>query len=171
MHKHLYLDPSSQGRDLFVANLIKPLYAADGSRPLNPGILRQMVDRELLDFLAKHYQFPRLQGEWIYTQLTNWYPKFEKCEDFDEAKKKVKEISKRFLVLGIKKCRGFDTGIPYLTVDRNQKIVSFEEADPTMAYQIRGVEKDTHGTYVFYTDVNNDTPINKLLRKTYQTAS
>ena len=167
MHKHLYLEPTSQGRDLFVANLIKPLYSTDGSRPLNPKILRQMGDWELLDFLAEHYQFPRLQNEWFYRQLTNWYPKFEKCENLDEAENKAEKISKRFLVLGIKRCKGFDTGLSYLTLDENQKVVPFKEADPDMAHQIRGIEKDTRATYVFYADVSGDTPINELLRKVH----
>jgi len=168
MHKHLYLDPTSQGRDLFVANLIKPLYSADGSQPLNPKILRQMVDRELLDFLAKHYQFPRIQGEWFYRQLTNWYPKYEKCDNSQQADQKAKEISNNgLLVLGIKRCKGFDAGLSYLTLDEKQKVVPFKEADPDMARQIRGIENDTRAVYVFYADTSRNTPIDELLRKVH----
>ena len=166
MHRHLYMEPTSRGRDLFVANLIKPLYSADDSQPLNPRVLRQMVDRELLDYLAKHYEFPRLQGEWLYTQLTNWHPKYEKCDDSQQADQKTKEISNNgLLVLGIKECKGFDAGLSYLTLDRNQKIVPFEDGDPDMTHQIQRIEKDTRAVYVFYADVSEDTPINELLRK------
>lgn len=167
MHKHLYLDPTSQGRDFFVANLIKPLYSMDGSQPLSPAILRQMVDRELLNFLAKRYHFPRLQGEWLYRQLTNWYPRYERCETQEEANEKAKYLGQEFLVMGIKECKGFDTGLSYLTLDDNQKVVLFEEADPVMAHQIQGIENDTRAVYVFYADVSEDTPINELLRKVH----
>lgn len=167
MHKHLYMESTSQGRDLFVANLIKPLYAADGSKALSPRQLRQMTDRETLDVLAKHYKFPRLQGEWIYRQLTNWYPSYERCETQEEAEEKAKDLSQEFLVMGIKECKGFDAGLSYLTLDENQKVVTFEDADPGMAHQIRGIEKDTRAVYVFYTEVSKDTPINELLRRTH----
>jgi len=167
MHKHLYMEPASQGRDLFVANLIRPLYSPDGSKALSPRQLRQMTDRETLDILAKHYEFPRLQGEWLYSQLTNWYPRHERCETQDEAEEKAKDLSQKFLVMGIKECKGFDAGLSYLTLDENQKVVSFKDADPGMAYQIRGIEKDTKAVYVFYTDISEDTPINELLRKVH----
>lgn len=167
MHKHLYIGPTSQGRDFFVANLIKPLYSTDDSQLLNPKILRQMVDRELLNLLAKHYQFPRLQGEWLYRQLTNWYPRYERCETQEEANEKAKYLGQEFLVMGIKECKGFDTGLSYLTLDENQKVVPFEEADPDMARQIREIENDTRAVYVFYADVSEDTPINELLRKVH----
>lgn len=172
MHKHLYMEPTSQGRDLFVANLLRPLYSLDGQKPLNPQKLRKMVDREALDVLAKHYEFPRLQGEWLYTQLTNWHPRYERCETQEEAEQKEKEISNNgLLVLGVKECRGFDAGLSYLTLDRNQKIVPFEDADPGMAHQIRGIEKSTRAVYVFYTDISEDTPINDLLRRTHQVSA
>jgi len=168
MHRHLYMESTSQGRDIFVANLIKPLYSPDGSQPLNPTLLRQMTDRELLDFLAKYYQFPRLQGEWIYALLTNWYPRYESFETQEEAGQKEKEISNNgFLVLGVKECRGFDAGLSYLTLDKNQKVVALEDTDPGMAHQIRGIERDTRAVYVFYTDISEDTPINELLRKVH----
>lgn len=168
MHKHLYIEPTSQGRDLFVVNLLRPLYSPDESKPLSPKKLRKLNDREALDILAKHYEFPRLQGEWLYTQLTNWNPSYEKCDDPQQADQKAKEISNNgLLVLGIKECKGFDAGLSYLTLDENQKVGTFENVDPVMAQQIRGIENDTRAVYVFYTDVSEDTPINELLRKVH----
>lgn len=170
MHRHLYMDPTSQGRDLFVANLIKPLYSTDGSRPLSPRLLRQMTDQQLLDSLARYYQFPRHQGSWLYNQMTNWYAKHEVCLNFEEANRKAKEIQGNgFLVLGIKECKGFDAGLSYKTLDSNQEVVPFAQADPIMARQITEVEEKTRGIYVFYTDASEDTPINELLRKVYET--
>ena len=67
--------------------------------------------------------------------------------------------------MGIKECKGFDAGLSYLTLDQNQEIVTFEDANPGMAHQIRGIERDTRAIYVFYADVSEDTPINELLRK------
>lgn len=168
MHKHLYMEPTSQGRDLLVANLLRPLYSPNGQKPLSPQELRKMTDREALDVLAKHYEFPRLQGEWFYTQLTNWHPRYERCETLREAEQKGKEISDSgHLVLGIKKCKGFDAGLSYLTLDEDRKVVPFEQADPTMAGQIRGIEGETRAIYVFYTDASRETPINELLRKVH----
>ena len=126
-----------------------------------------MVDSDLLDYLAQHYEFPRLQGEWLYKQLTNWYPKYERCETQKEADEKAKDLGQKFLVMGIKECRGFDAGLSYLVVDEHQEVVPFEEADPVMASQIRGIEEDTKAVYVFYADISKDTPINELLRKVH----
>ena len=168
MHKHLYMEPTSQGRDLFVANLIKSIYSADGSKLLSPQKLREINDRETLSILADAYKFSINDSSWIYNELTNWYPRFEKCEDIDEAEKKAKDLARKFLVMGIKECKGFDTGLSYLTLDGNQKVVTLEDADPDMAAQIRGIEKDTRAVYVFYTDTSEDTPVNDLLRKVHQ---
>lgn len=166
MHKHLYLDPTSQGRDLFIANLISPLYSTDGTKPFSPQILRQMTDQQALDVLAKNYKFPRLNGDWLYTNLTNWHPKYERCQSEKEAKIKAVEIGKKFLVLGTKQCRGFDTGKSYLTLYNNE-IVPFSEADPGMTWQLDDIEKDTEGFFVFYTDISDDSPINELLKTIY----
>jgi len=167
MHKHLYMEPTSQGRDLFVANLLRPLYSRDGSNLLSPQKLRKMTDRQALNVLAKHYEFPRLQGEWIYAQLTNWYPRYERCDDLQQANQKAKDLGQEFLVMGIKECKGFDAGLSYLTLDENQKVVSFEDLDPGIADQIRGIEKDTRAVYVFYAGISENTPINELLIKVY----
>ncbi len=170
MHKHLYMDPTSQGRDLFVANLLKPLYSTDGSKPFSPERLREMTDREALDVLAGSYNFPRLRGDWIYTQLTNWYPMHQRCETVEDAKETARKISHRYLVLGIKECKGFDTGISYLTLDEDGNVIPFREADVSMARQIEEVERATRGVFIYYTDVSKESPINKLLEATYNSS-
>ena len=160
------MEPTSQGRDLFIASLIKPLYSIDGSKPFSPQTLRKMTDMDALGVLAVNYKFPRLSGDWLYTNLTNWHPRYARCESRQEAEEKAKEIGEHSLILGIKECRGFETGKEYLTVHRNQ-VVPFWEADPGMSHQIDGIENDTKGVFVYYTDINGDAPINELLRTVY----
>ena len=86
-------------------------------------------------------------------------PRYERYETQDEAEEKAKDLAQEFLVMGIKECRGFDAGLSYLTLDEHQKVVPFEEADPVMAHQIRGIEKDTRAVYVFYTDISKIRPL------------
>ena len=129
---------------------------------LSPQKLREMNDREALSILADAYKFSIDDSSWIYKELTNWYPMHARYETQDEAEEKAKDLAQEFLVMGIKECRGFDAGLSYLTLDEHQKVVPFEEADPVMAHQIRGIEKDTRAVYVFYTDVSENTQINEL---------
>src|SRR3989344_2019714 len=52
MHKALYLNPTSQGRDLFFTKLLEPLYTNDNSALLNPSVLRRMSDHQLMRLLS-----------------------------------------------------------------------------------------------------------------------
>ncbi len=157
------MEPTSRGRDLFVANLIRPFYAPDGSKELTPQELRKMADRELLETLAEKY-CTSPDPEWIYQALTNWYAKYETCDSFEEAKAKQEELEKRkLLVIGIKECKGFDPATSYKVRDEKGKVLAFRDLDPIMTGQIERIEHETHGIHVFYTDISHDSSLNSLL--------
>lgn len=165
MFRHLYMEPTSQGRDLFVANLMRPLYAVGD---LTPQKLRKMTDTELLKFLGEHYELPGgRNGDWVHDLLTEWIPRYIACETMEEAEKTAREVSRTSLVLGIKECGGFDTGLSYLTLDEHNKIVPFENVQLDSADQVRKIHAETKAFYVFHSDISEDTSLNRVLRKLY----
>ena len=165
MFRHLYMEPTSQGRDLFMANLMRPLYAVG---EITPQQLRKMTDTELLSFLGKHYKLPGgHNGDWINDLLTEWIPQYITCETMEEAEKAAREVSGTSLVLGIKECKGFDAGLSHLTLDEHNKIVPFEDVQLDSVGQVRKIHAETKAFYVFHSDISADTSLNRVLRQLY----
>ncbi len=169
MHKNLYMNPTSMGRDLFVGNLLRPLYATDGSKILSPSGLRRMTDSDVLTVLAETYKFDRENPDWLYHHLTNWYSSFEKFENLEEAEKRANElkIEPDVAVLGIRVCNGFDTATSYKVLNSFGEIESFSDCEPEKARKIEKMSQETYGVYLFYADVSENTSINDLLRKVH----
>lgn len=166
LHREFYLHPINQGRDLFVAKLLQPLYFKDGASELNPSLLRQMTDYDLLKKLKGRY-FPGIPAEPDFHNLTNWIPIFEKLDTEEEAIARAKQLKQNadLAVVGIKKCRGFDPGISYNVVGKNGKIMPFSEFDTNRAKNLQALGESTQGFFVFYANVSEDSPTNTLLKR------
>lgn len=166
LHQSLYLHPTSQGRDLFISQLIKPLYSRNGEKLLTPEKLRNMGDDNLLQILEEQYESERDYIQ-MRTDLVNWHPKFEKFETIEEAEKFEQKIKRRknIAVIGISACKGFDPATTYEVADKQGNIMPFREFDPQAAREIEEIAKSTKGIYVFWADVSQDTPANNLIRK------
>lgn len=169
LHKALYLNPISQGRDLFIASLIKRLYSRDGSRPLSPQRLRSITDENLIEVLQKYYK-PEYGdfSQKLYYDLTNWHPYFEKFESKEEAIKRTKELKKDkdIAIIGMNQCKGFDPGTSYKVTDEKGRIVPFREFDPDSVSEIERMVEETKGFFVFFVDLSERNSINSLLQKT-----
>lgn len=175
LYKYLYVNPISQGRDLLVAKLLSPLYSRDEKSPLNPNKLRSITDSELIiQEMAK--KLPKLFGDvmsypeiyyTLFNTLINWYPKYEKFDDFSEANKKALELSKKksIVVLGVNECPGFDSGTTYDVTTPKGEIIPFKNFMPNEALEIEQIEKSTRGFFVLYENISEDSRINDLLRK------
>lgn len=169
LHKALYLHPVSQGRDLFIASLIKRLYSRHGSRPLSPQRLRSMTDEDLIEVLQKYYK-PEYgdSPQKLYHDLTSWYPYFERFGSKEEGIKRIKELKKDkdIAVIGVNQCREFDPGTSYKVTDQKGQIVPFREFDPNTASEIERMMDETKGFFVFFVDISERNSINPFLRKT-----
>lgn len=167
LHQKLYLHPVSAGKDLFVANLIWPLYSPKDNSLLTPSKLRRMTDNELLEKLFDHYQPSTENHHFFYGDLVNWHPQYLKVATEEEAAAKAEELQQRgdIAVIGIKRIRGFDPATSYNVRTADGKIVPFRQAHPRWARSIEEVAQSTKGLFVFYTDVSQDSPINDLIRR------
>lgn len=171
LYKNLYLNPVSQGRDLFVTKLIDPLYSRTDPSLLTPSKLRTMEDQNLMDavssYLSKRYKEAIPRPDLIFHTLVNWYPEFERFDDKDKAKIRATQLSKdeNIAVIGIKKCNGFDPATSYKVATRNGHIVPFKDAMPEESRQIEQIAEDTKGIFVFYVNLSEKpSPINTLLK-------
>lgn len=87
LHQNLYLYPTNQGRDLFITQLVKPLYSRDENSKLNPQNLRQMDDPTLMNILVDHYKPFLSYDEFTDPDLVNWHPEFENLRPLKTPKK------------------------------------------------------------------------------------
>ncbi|MDO8621074.1 MAG: hypothetical protein Q7R31_02230 [Candidatus Levybacteria bacterium] len=166
LHREFYLHPINQGRDLFIAKLLEPLYSKDDTSKLTPSLLRQMTDHDLLEIICGKYFPDMLVAESAFFSLVNWLPLFEKLDTQEEAIARAKQLQRNsnVAVVGIKKCRGFDSGISYNVVGKNGRILSFSEFDPYRAKALQTLGESTKGFFVFYADVSEESPTNTLLK-------
>lgn len=165
LHREFYLHPINQGRDLFIVKLLEPLYSKDNTSKLNPSLLRQMNDYDLLKIMCGKY-CPDMLAESAFFSLTNWLPLFEKLDTQEEAIARTKQLQQNasVVVVGVKKCRGFDSGISYNVVGKNGRIMPFSEFDPHRAKRLQELGDSTKGFFVFYADVSEESPTNILLK-------
>lgn len=167
IHKEFYLHPVNQGRDLFIAKLLEPLYSKDDASKLTPSLLRRMDDVHLLRIIANTY-FPDASPVGALHQLVNWSPLYEKFDTEENAKNKEKELrqNKNLVVIGIRECRSFDSGTSYNVVGKNGRIMPFSEFDPQKAKKLQELALSTKGFFVFFTDKlpEEDKDKNGLLR-------
>lgn len=171
LHQALYLHPTNQARDFFVAKLIEPLYSNNDQAPLSPSTLRRITDHELLQVIYDHYKFAFPRAELDYPNLINWYPQYERFDTQNQAEKRRLELSQNdnIAVIGIKRSLGFDPGTAYKVTHGNREIVEFREFNPTGARQIEEIAKSTQGIFLFYADVSQDSVTNTLLRTVLKT--
>ena len=168
LHQHLYLHPVNQAKDLFMAKAILPLYSSHGDSLLTPEKLREMNDYDLLGILAEYYGLNNSGTSFIEDVphlITDWHANFEKFETLEDAEKRKKELEERkdTVVVGIKESRAFDPATEYKVAVDGQYI-PFREHNPRAAREIEEIEKSTRGIFLFWADVSQDTPTNKLLK-------
>lgn len=165
LHKEFYLHPINQGRDLFVVKLLEPFYLKRDASKITPSLLRKATDYDLLKKINGRYS-PDKSAETDFHNLTNWIPFFEKLDTEEKAIARAKQLQQNanVAVVGVKKCRGFDSGISYNVVDKNGRIMSFSEFDPYRAKRLQELGDSTKGFFVFYADVSEESPTNTLLK-------
>ena len=165
IHKEFYLHPINQGRDLFITKLLEPLYSKDDTSKLTPSLLRQMNDTHLLRIIASKY-FPDVNPEGAFSNLLNWFPLYERFATEEKAKSREKELRQNgnIVVVGIKECKSFDSGISYNVVGKNGRIMPFSEFDPQKAKKLQELGESTRGFFVFFADVSQDSPISRLIK-------
>lgn len=168
LHQMLYLNPINQGRDLFVKHLIEPLYSRDGLSQLNPKVLRNMTDKDLLRLLQKQYGKYTSMPDFLYHDLKEWRPCFKKFDSYNEAKKFEEELRMNKDIAIIDKpyfCKGFNPATSYKVV-ANEKgdIEPFNEFFSYAAREAEDIAESTKGIFVFYTDVSKNHKIGKLLK-------
>lgn len=172
LHKDLYMNPISLGRDLFIAKLISPLYSRSGNSLLTPAKLRLLQDHKLFILLFNnlHERF----GDAISDQtpsymldyhLINWRPKYERCDSLKHANAKAIKLSRKkgIFVVGVDECRGFNPATSYKIATSKGKILPFRDFMSEKAREIEQIAESTKGIFVFYSDLSKDNPINSLL--------
>lgn len=169
LYRNLYLYPTNQARDLFVAKAIAQIYSKDGNSILSPSRLRKMSDYDLMHILADHYKY---YAAGMHPLLTNWDPEFEKFDSIDKAKGKEEELRQKdnVIVVGIKDCPGFRPATEY-KVTNGHKYLEFRDHDPLAADEIEKIAKSTKGIFLFWTNVSENSLINNLLRTVLQKKS
>lgn len=167
LHQVLYLNPINQGRDLFVKQLLEPMYSRRGDKPLSPTVLRSMTDEGLLTALQKYHQASVVIPDDLYYQLTNWSPSFKKFQSHKEAKKFEQELKSEKSTVIIDKpypCKGFNPGTSYNVINEKGEIEPLREFDPVAVKEIEDVAESTKGVFVFYANITEDNSINNLLK-------
>ena len=155
LHQKLYINPISVGRDLFFANLLRPLYSVNSQGLLTPSKLRQMRDQDLARHLSEFYR-PDFD-EWMsaYFGLILWYPGYIQTQDEEEATRYAKELSVEYSIVGIKRIPGFDPATSYKVRDANGNNIPFRDFDEKGAAEIEAIERSTRGVFLFYTDTSS----------------
>lgn len=162
LHQNLYLHPTNQARDLFIAKAVSQLYSVDGPSILSPARLRQMKDEDLMEVIASRYKKFQVP---IHLILTNWSPEFKKFYSIAEAKNEEKKLKRRrkIITIGTKECKGFDPATHYKVADGYQYF-EFRENNPSESRQIEEIAKQTQGIYLFWMNVSEKPEINNLLK-------
>src|SRR5258708_37541086 len=114
LNKNLYLHPINMGRDLKFANLLSPYYSTTAKEgKLNPTMLRQMTDQELMEWLEKAQGTKAMSPGHSYFDFIRLFPHFKKFSTLKGTgtqKCKLEKDSK-FQVIGKKKSKGLNPGV------------------------------------------------------------
>lgn len=169
LYQALYLNPVSLGRDLFVGELMRPLYSRNGNTLLTPEKLRNLTDEELMRIVQKAYYGstePIVGFSRIYNDLVNWYPLFKKFGSNKEAEDFAKRLKRRknIMVIGISECKGFDPATSYRVADQSGNVMPFSEFNPGAAREIEQIAEETKGVFVFFVDLAKDKRSNPLFQ-------
>lgn len=165
LFKDCYMHPSNQARDMFVANLIKELYSSeDKTAVLTPDKLRKMRDDNLVKIVEEHYGYSPYR---MYTRLVNWHPQYYEFSSLEEAEKKSEDMSHQegIHVIGVKECKGFNSGKKYKVSNRFGQIVPFEEEQGPTYGRLGEIETSVKRAYLFYTTTDEDSPIKEFIQQ------
>lgn len=176
LHERLYLHPSSQGRDLFVARLIEPFYSTneDDENSITPAKLREMVDYDLMNELERRYsQYLDILPQRLFGEIVNWYPQYARFDTDEEAEKFAFKLSKNpnTAILGVRKRRGFNPGTNYNVIHPiTRKVLPLREYDPTLVVEPERIAESLPAVYVYYKELDGDdgSVITQLLRNAPQ---
>lgn len=156
MHRNCYLDPVSQARDQVFTNLTSELYSPDGTKLLSPQLLRRMRDSDLIEVLREEYDLSKVwQFSDSYFSLYNWYPRYHRFEDADQARKLGIALSRypdNFVVLGVNRIPKISTGVHYKVRSRSGDLIPFSEYDPQTSQQLEVMAEEISGHYVLFQD-------------------
>ena len=156
LFNHVYIAPDSQASDFVFASLLAPYYSrTEQEGKVTPQKLRQMTDRELIQFLADKYGFDA--GSFYASE--NWNPSYLVFDNLVDALKGAIMITgdpdKK--VLGIKRRFGFNPATDFKVWDEDFKeVVPFSELMPVHARLFENWAKETTGYLVVYCDPNSD---------------
>lgn len=172
LHERLYLHPSSQGRDLFVARLIEPFYSTNENNEyaIVPSKLRKMVDYKLMEELERRYsQYVNIGPQKLFGEIVNWYPQYSKFDTEEEAKECASQLFKNpnTVVLGVRKRRGFDPGTSYNVIHPiKRRVMSLRDYDPDLALVPEEIAASLPAVYVYYKELetDDDSVITQILR-------
>jgi len=166
LHQKLYLHPVSQAKDLFIAKIISQIYSKNKDAILSPSKLRKMTDYDLMHILADHFGKSAIT---MHPLLVNWNSEFEKFDSMDKAKIKENELREKdnVVVVGIKECKGFDSGTNYKIADK-YKYVKFRDYAPAAADRLEKTAQATKGIFLFWTDISKKTETDKFLTAVLQ---
>lgn len=162
LHKDIYLNWASQGRDMLVAELLRPYYSETPLEgKITPHDLRRMSDEQLLNFLSQQYGVDKWgDGFNLRRYLEKFRPSVETFPTLTEAKEREEELrkNKRLVVLGTKHVRPFNAGTSYLVMDEHGDIVPFKKHDPVCAQRLDGIAASTENNFVFYEEASKNFP-------------
>ncbi|HVZ12268.1 MAG TPA: hypothetical protein VG965_04525 [Patescibacteria group bacterium] len=177
LHKQSYMHPLNMGRDMIIADLVKPFYSRTDGNKLTPKKLRNMDDAQFMSFLGKNYQeevYPggenfgnSVLGQALTSALINTYPEYIKYDSQEDAESGASQLAEDGMqVIGVKMVRGFKTGTDY-KVSNGTTIAPFKDAYPQRASEIDGMSQEISGNYVFYLDGNTEKMVDRLVRKAH----
>lgn len=153
LHRHCYLHPASQGRDMVISSLVSHLYSPTDETKLTPRRLREMGDWELYGEIITRY-LPAIEvfGNRA-AALEFWHPHYQKVDSQEEAQNFSGELNEdgSKVIVGVKKIRGFKTGVDYPVLDGDQ-VIPFYQANPVLSDRLERVKEETQGWYVIYSD-------------------
>lgn len=155
LHTRLYMEPSNQGRDLFMATLAKPFYDRDGSTPLNPQNLRLMEDNDLMRFLIQQYGEHDFPADHLKFAMCRWMPRYIKYETDETLANSLIQLRKdpNILLLGTRHTRSFNPATHFKTIGKNGGIVSLHEGYPELATPLEEEAKEVSAKYLYYGDL------------------
>lgn len=159
--KGLYMHPSSQGRDILVSGLLRPIYERGD---LTGSMLRRMGDDDLDKIIYDEYK-EYFSGEYsLDMDLRNWHPMWEKFDTKIKAEEAAIKLKKEGVkILATKYSGGFDTGVSYRVLSENRRIEPFRDAD-SRARRIEAESKTIEGYYVFYVDPQGNSNVDRLAK-------
>ncbi|HKC14799.1 MAG TPA: hypothetical protein VKC89_02465 [Patescibacteria group bacterium] len=157
LNKNLYLHPVNMGRDLKFANLLNPYYSTTAKEgKLNPTMLRQMTDQELMEWLEKAQGIEAMSPGHSYFDFIRWFPHFKKFSTLKGAETQKSKLEKdsKFQVIGIKESKGFNPGVSYKVKDEYGRIVEYKKAEPESARMLETLAQSTKGFFVFFQEAS-----------------